>query len=85
MISAASPRLTTTRRQPRQPDPDLQALDRRIAALERAGNDGGQGRQVARLRLALDHLVRDQGAGGAQWQTNAANLLLSIERAEAAS
>lgn len=80
------PRVTTTRRyQTRQPDTELAQLDRRIGALEgRARMGPAQRCRVVLLRRKFGWLVRDQAAGGAGWVNDARNLLLSIEREEAA-
>ena len=83
-IAEPGPRLTSVRRQPRPADPDLEHMDRRIGALADRGRvDPAQRCRVVLLGRKLGWLVRDREAGGAQWITDARNLLLAIEREEA--
>lgn len=76
-------RVTTTRRQPRRPIPDLADMDDRITALEAQGDTRGRAQQVARLRLRWRHLERDRAMSHtATWLTEARNLALGIESEE---
>jgi hypothetical protein len=78
----AGPNITTIRRQPRPADPDLVNLDQRLEALEALGDTRSHRWAVALLRRRHGWLVRDQGAGGSTWATDAANLRLAVEREE---